>query len=48
MADGSGVVVTVTEDDGATSRYDLIKVEVPKTNAIGGKLFGQLEGKSQP
>jgi hypothetical protein len=47
-ANGDGVIVTVTEDGGTTSNYDLIKVEVPKTNAVGGKLFGQLEGKSQP
>jgi hypothetical protein len=42
------VIVTVTEDGGTTSSFDLINVEEPKTNAVGGKLFGHLEGESQP
>ena len=47
-ANVDGVVVTVTQDGGTSAGYDLIEVKVPKTNAAGGKLFGQLGGKSQP
>lgn len=46
--DANGVVVTVNEDGGSTSDYDLIEVRLPKSNAVSGKLFGQLEGSSQP
>lgn len=46
--DANGVVVTVTEDGGANSDYDLIEVKLPKSNALGGKLFGQLQGATQP
>lgn len=46
--DVNGVVVTVTEDGGASSNYDLIEVKLPKSNAVGGKLFGQLQGATQP
>ena len=45
--DANGVVVTVTEDGGSSADYDLIQIQLPKTNAVGGKLFGQLQG-SQP
>ena len=45
-ADVNGVVVTVTP--GGDPEYNLIEVELPKANAGGDKLFGQLEGKSQP
>ncbi|WP_035600576.1 hypothetical protein [Haloferula sp. BvORR071] len=40
----NGVIVTVTEDGGSTTDYDLIKVQLPKSNAVGRKLFGQLTG----
>lgn len=46
--DSNGVVVTVTEDGGSSSDYDLIEVKLPKANAVGGKLFGQLQGATQP
>lgn len=46
--DGNGVVVTVTEDGGSNSDFDLIEVKLPKSNAVGGKLFGQLQGATQP
>ena len=46
--DANGVVVTVTEDGGSTTDYDLIEVRLPKVNAVGGRLFGQLEGAIQP
>lgn len=46
--DGNGVIVTVTEDGGSSSEYDLIEVKLPKTNAVGGKLFGQLQGSTLP
>jgi hypothetical protein len=42
--DANGVVVTVTEDGGSTTDYDLIEVQLPKANAAGGKLFGHLQG----
>lgn len=42
-----GVTVTVIEDGGATTDYDLIEIRLPKSNAVGGKLFGQLQG-TQP
>jgi hypothetical protein len=42
--DANGVVVDVTEDGGSSADYDLIQVRLPKTNAGGGKLFGQLHG----
>jgi Bacterial TSP3 repeat len=42
--DGNGVIVTVTEDGGATADYDLIEVQVPKANAASGRLFGQVRG----
>ena len=42
--DANGVVVTITEDGGASADYDLIQVQLPKSNAAGGKLFGQLQG----
>ncbi|MCW1923412.1 hypothetical protein OKA05_12675 [Luteolibacter arcticus] len=45
--DANGVIITVTEDGGATSDYDLIEIQLPKSNAVGGKLFGQLQG-TQP
>lgn len=45
--DGNGVIVTITDNGGATADYDLIEVRVPKINAVGGKLFGQVEG-TQP
>lgn len=41
--DGNGVVVTVTEDGGSSSDYDLIEIRLPKSNFVGGKLFGQLQ-----
>jgi hypothetical protein len=43
----NGVVVTVTEDAGASADYDLIQVQLPKSNEVDGKLFGRLRG-SQP
>ena len=43
----NGVIVTVTEDGGTTADYDLIQIQLPKTNSVGGKLFGQLQG-TQP
>lgn len=46
--DGNGVLVTVTEDGGSSSDFDLIEVKLPKSNAVGGKLFGQLQGATQP
>jgi hypothetical protein len=45
--DGNGVIVTITDNGGATADYDLIEVRVPKANAAGGKLFGQVQG-TQP
>jgi len=46
--DANGVVVTVTEDGGSGGDYDLIEVKLPKSNAAGGKLFGQLQGSTSP
>ena len=43
-ADANGVTVDVTEDGGATADYDRIEVRLPKSNAAGGRLFGQLQG----
>ena len=40
-ADADGVVVAMTPR--GDSEYNLIEVELPKANAGGGKLFGQLE-----
>jgi hypothetical protein len=42
--DANGVIVTVTEDGGPTADYDLIQIQLPKSKAVGGKLFGQVEG----
>jgi hypothetical protein len=43
--DANGVVVTITEDGGASGAdYDAVIVELPTTNAVGGKLFGHLVG----
>ena len=42
--DGNGVVVDVTEDGGSSADFDLIEVRLPKANAAGGRLFGQLHG----
>ncbi len=45
--DANGVTVTVTEDGGSSADFDLIEIRVPLTNAVNGRLFGQLRG-SQP
>lgn len=42
--DAEGVIVTVTENGGATNDYDLVEIQLPKTNSVGGKLFGRIEG----
>ena len=42
--DGNGVTVSVTPNGGSTVDYDLIEVRLPKTNAVGGRPFGQLQG----
>lgn len=42
--DANGVIVTVMEDGGTSPDYDMIEVKLPKINAVGGKLFGRLEG----
>ncbi|MBK1834405.1 hypothetical protein [Roseibacillus ishigakijimensis] len=42
-----GVIVTVTEDGGSSPDFDLIEVQVPKTLATDGKLFGRLSGSQQ-
>ncbi len=42
--DADGVTVTVTEDGGSTTDYDLIIVELPISNAEDGRLFVQLRG----
>lgn len=47
--DVNGVVVTVGEDLGASGAdYDAITVKVPKSLNASGKLFGRLQGVSQP
>lgn len=46
--DANGVTVAVTEDGGSTADYDLIVVRLPKSNAVGGRLFGQLAGSVVP
>lgn len=43
-ANANGVTVNVTEGGGSNADYDLVVVRLPKTNAVGGKLFGQLQG----
>ncbi len=45
--DANGVIVTVTAGGGAAAGYDRIEVQLPKSNAAGGKLFGQLQA-AQP
>lgn len=45
--DANGVIVTVTEDGGSSADYDLIQIQLPKSKALGGKLFGRLQG-TQP
>lgn len=42
--DAKGVIITVVENGGATADYDLIEIQLPKTNSVGGKLFGRIEG----
>lgn len=42
--DANGVVVDVTEDGGSSVDFDLIEVRLPKANAAGGRLFGQVHG----
>ena len=38
--DPNGVIVTVVENDAAS---DAITVQIPRTLAVGGKLFGRLQ-----
>jgi hypothetical protein len=42
--DADGVIVAITDDGGSSADYDLIEIQVPKTKAVAGKLFGQLQG----
>lgn len=44
VPDANGVVVSVTEDGGSGVDYDRIVVELPKSNAVNGSLFGLLQG----
>jgi Bacterial TSP3 repeat len=47
--DVNGVVVTIGEDLGTSGvDYDAITVKVPKSLAASGKLFGRLQGSSNP